>query len=63
MQVGIKVQVGKLLRTSKKIDMKLPGIFKHILDGLLGGIEIFFGWLNISSTFVNLQYISTLLRQ
>ena len=63
MQVGIKVQVGKLLRTSKKIDMKLPGIFKHILDGLLGGMEICFSWFNISSTFVNLQYISALLRQ
>ena len=43
MQFGIKVQVGKLLRTSKKIDMKLPGIFKHILDGLLGGIGIYYG--------------------
>ena len=69
MQVGIKVQVGKFFKTnnnagwnksagwktSEKIDMKLPVIFKHILNGVLGGIGICLGWLNISSTFVNLQ--------
>ena len=29
--------------------------FKYILDGLLGGIGICLGWLNILSTFVNVQ--------
>ena len=69
MQVGIKVRVGKFLKSNKhagwnksagwkaseKIDMKLPGIFKHILDGLLGGIGNCLGWLNKLSTFVILQ--------
>ena len=42
-------------KTFEKTVVKLSGIFKHILDGLLGGIGICLGWLNISSTFVNLQ--------
>ena len=55
MKVALEVQSNEVPHKYIYKNWMYFSSFKYILDGLLGGIGIYYGSLNILSTFVNVQ--------